>query len=359
MEILHEINLARFWKLFLSYKKTFIIVWIATAAWALMIGFSIPRTYMSEVKLAPEASNTPDIGALGSIGSMMGLKMGGLTGDDAIVPTLYPDVLQSPDFMLDVLNIKVSTKDGKIKNMPYKTYLTKHCKAEWWNAGMAWIVRKILPPKKEKSIYPSKDGQGSQLIMLSKEDGELLKLLKSCIDCSTDKKTDVISIQVVDQDPLVATILVDSISERLQTFITNYRTKKARVELKNIQNLHNKAYAEYQKAQKEYAQFADTHTDLVLNEYKVKEEYLENDMQLKFNVYSQLSAQLHATEAKVMQRTPVYTTIQAAMVPYKHIAPKKLTILLLYLILSTFGCFVWVYYKDRKKEEKQHSPLTE
>ena len=32
MEILHEINLARFWKLFLSYKKTFIIVWIATAA---------------------------------------------------------------------------------------------------------------------------------------------------------------------------------------------------------------------------------------------------------------------------------------------------------------------------------------
>ena len=60
-----------------------------------------------------------------------------------------------------------------------------------------------------------------------------------------------------------------------------------------------------------------------------------------------------------MQRTPVYTTIQAAMVPYKHIAPKKLTILLLYLILSTFGCFVWVYYKDRKKEEKQHSPLAE
>ena len=97
----------------------------------------------------------------------------------------------------------------------------------------------------------------------------------------------------------------------------------------------------------------------MLNEYKVKEEYLENDMQLKFNVYSQLSAQLHATEAKVMQRTPVYTTIQAAMVPYKHIAPKKLTILLLYLILSTFGCFVWVYYKDRKKEEKQHSPLAE
>lgn len=193
--------------------------------------------------------------------------------------------------------------------------------------------------------------------MLSKEDGELLKLLKSYIDCSTDKKTDVISIQVVDQDPLVATILVDSISERLQTFITNYRTKKARVELKNIQNLHNKAYAEYQKAQKEYAQFADTHTDLVLNEYKVKEEYLENDMQLKFNVYSQLSAQLHATEAKVMQRTPVYTTIQAAMVPYKHIAPKKLTILLLYLILSTFGCFVWVYYKDRKKKKSSIAPL--
>lgn len=195
--------------------------------------------------------------------------------------------------------------------------------------------------------------------MLSKEDDELLKLLKGCIDCSTDKKTDVITIQVIDQDPLAATILVDSISERLQTFITEYRTKKARAELKNIQNLYNKAYAEYQKAQKAYAQFADTHTELVLNEYKVKEESLENDLQLKFNIYSQLSAQLQASEAKVMQRTPVYTTIQAAMVPYKHIAPKKVIILLLHLILTTFGCFVWVYYKDRKNEEKLNNILTD
>lgn len=349
MEVLHEINIARFWKLLLKYKKAFVIAWGISAAWALMIGFSTPRTYMSEVKLAPESSQSA-LGGLSSLGSMMGIKVGSLDQDDAIMPTLYPDVLKSPDFMLDLMNVKVSTKDGKVKNVDYKTYLTKHCRATWWSAGINWLVKSIMPKDNQTSVIPATDGEGSRLIMLTRTDGELLKGLESMIQCDVDKKTDVISIQVIDQDPLVAAILVDSISSRLQAFITNYRTKKARGEVKHLQSLYTKAYADYQRAQKEYAAFTDAHTDVVLNQYKVREEDLENEMQLKYNVYSQLMVQLKAAEAKVMQRTPVYTTIQAAMVPYKHIAPKKITLLFLYLLLGTFICFLWVYYKDRKEE---------
>lgn len=349
MEILHEINLARFWKLFVAHRKTFFIVWSVAAAWALMVGFSTPRTYMSEVKLAPESSQSA-LGGLSSIGSMMGLKLGDMESSDAILPMLYPDVMESPDFLLDILNIKVSTKNGKVKDVDYKTYLVKHTRAQWWNAGMAWVVSKLKPKKNEKSVIPVKGSDEKQLIMLTADDGKLLENLSNSILCEVDKKTDVISIKVIDQDPLVAATLVDSISVRLQNFITDYRTKKARGEVRHLKELYDKAYADYQKAQKTYASFADSHTGVVLNEYKVKEEVLENDVQLKYNVFSQLTVQLKAAEAKVLQRTPVYTTIQAAMVPYRHMAPKKLVILLMYLTFATFGCFVWVYYKDRKAQ---------
>lgn len=349
MEVLHEINIGRFWKLLVSNIRKFAIAWGIAAAWALMIGFSTPRTYMSEVKLAPESSQSA-LGGLSSLGSMMGIKVGNLENDDAILPTLYPDVLKSPDFLLEVLKVKVSTKDGKVKDVDYKTYLTKHCKATWWAVGMDRLMNLFKSEETGTSITPSEDGEGSRLIMLTPTDGRLLKGLESLIQCNVDKKTDVISIKVIDQDPLVAAILVDSISTRLQVFITNYRTKKARGEVRHLQSLYDKSYADYQKAQREYAAFVDAHTDVVLSRYKVKEEDLENEVQLKYNVYSQMAVQLKAAESKVMQRTPVYTTIQAAMVPYKHIAPKRMVLLFLYLILATFICFLWVYYKERKQE---------
>lgn len=349
MEVLHEINIGRFWKLLVSNIRKFAIAWGIAAAWALMIGFSTPRTYMSEVKLAPESGQSA-LGGLSSLGSMMGIKVGGLDQDDAILPTLYPDVLKSPDFLLEVMKVKVSTKDGTVKDVDYKTYLTKHCKSTWWSAGFNGLMGLLKSKETATSIVPSGDGEGSQLIMLTRTDGELLKGLEKAIQCDVDKKTDVISIKVIDQDPLVAAILVDSISTRLQAFITNYRTKKARGEVKHLQKLYDKAYVDYQKAQKDYAGFVDAHTDVVLSQYKVKEEDLENEVQLKYNVYSQVAVQLKAAESKVLQRTPVYTTIQAAMVPYKHIAPKRMTILFLYLVLGTFICFLWVYYQERKQE---------
>lgn len=349
MEVLHEINIGRFWKLLVSNIRKFAIAWGIAAAWALMIGFSTPRTYMSEVKLAPESGQSA-LGGLSSLGSMMGIKVGGLDQDDAILPTLYPDVLKSPDFLLEVMKVKVSTKDGTVKDVDYKTYLTKHCKSTWWSAGFNGLMGLLKSKETATSIVPSGDGEGSQLIMLTRTDGELLKGLEKAIQCDVDKKTDVISIKVIDQDPLVAAILVDSISTRLQVFITNYRTKKARGEVKHLQKLYDKAYVDYQKAQKDYAGFVDAHTDVVLSQYKVREEDLENEVQLKYNVYSQVAVQLKAAESKVLQRTPVYTTIQAAMVPYKHIAPKRMTILFLYLVLGTFICFLWVYYQERKQE---------
>lgn len=348
MEILHEINLARFWKLVKDNWKIFIVVWVATSIFALIIGFSIPKTYKSEVKLAPESASN-NLGAMGSLGAMVGLKLGDMTSSDAIMPMLYPDVVSSPDFLLEVLKIRVTTKDKKVKDVDYKTYLTKYCKATWWSVAMHWVVSIFKKDDNSKSVITGKSADGTGMIMLTLKDGLLLKSLENNIICNVDKKTDVISISVIDQDPLVATILVDSISNRLQNFITDYRTKKARGDVKHLQNLFDKAHKDYKKAQQDYALYSDAHTDIVRNEYKVKLEDLENDVQLKYNIYSQLMLQLKAAQSKVLERTPVYTVIQAPMVPYKHIAPKKMTILFLYLFFATFICFVWLYYKERRK----------
>lgn len=354
MEVLHEINLARFWKLFKDKLPVFVIVWVLTAAFALMIGFSIPKTYESEMKLAPESSGG-SLGQLSSMASIIGMSMGNPKDEDAILPTLYPDVVGSADFVLDLLNIKVTKKDGSVKDMPYETYLNKCTKFTWWDRLLIGLKAAVFKNKDDdvKMAVASKGKAGGQKgpIMLSRKKMETIEYVqKAVVSCDVDKKTDVITIKAVDQDPLVATIIVDSVSARLQQFITDYRTKKARGEVAHLEQLFKKAQADYKKIQQEYAAYSDSHMDVMLDEYKVKITALENDMQLKYNVYSQLMVQLQTARAKVLERTPIYTTIEAPIVPSKHVAPKKLSILLVYLFLSTFVCFLVLYYKERKKE---------
>lgn len=348
MEILHEINLARFWKLVKDNLKVFVWVWVITIAWALMVGFSIPKTYKSVVKLAPE-SVSGGLGALGSIGSMMGLKLGDIKTEDAIIPFLYPDVVSSPDFLLGVLNIPVTTPDGKVKNVDYRTYLTKHCDAAWWDV-ISLKIRSLFRSNKKKAQTGSA-GLSTDIPVLTRDDEEIIKMLQNSILCTIDKKTDVITIAVIDQDPYVAAMMVDSVSSRLQNFITEYRTKKAKSNVAHLQKLYNEAEAEYRKSQQKYASYSDSHLGAVLNEYKVKLEDLENEMQMNYNMTSQLMLQLRTAQAKVQERTPIYTIVQAPYVPYRHLAPKKLTILILYLFTTTLACFIWLYYKERKREK--------
>lgn len=84
----------------------------------------------------------------------------------------------------------------------------------------------------------------------SKIDIDVSKMIAENISCLVDKKTSVILISVTDQDPMVAAIIADTIQSRLQYYITDYRTKKARNDMKYYTKLYNEARSAYLKAQK-------------------------------------------------------------------------------------------------------------
>lgn len=67
--------------------------------------------------------------------------------------------------------------------------------------------------------------------------------------------------------------------------------------------------------------------ELVLETYKTKETDLENEMQLKYNIYTQMTNQLQIARAKLIEKTPVYAVIQPAVVPIKKSGPKRLIII--------------------------------
>ena len=159
--------------------------------------------------------------------------------------------------------------------------------------------------------------------------------MRDNIKISTDKKTGIISIATVAQDPMVARMLADATRTQLQKYIIEYRTKKLRNDVNHYQSLVNQAKKEYEKVRKEYGQISDADIDVVLKSVKLKQNDLENDMQLKYNTYTTLMAQLKAADAKLQEHTPVFTTIQGAEVPVKPSGPKRM-LFVLEMFISAF-----------------------
>jgi len=154
---------------------------------------------------------------------------------------------------------------------------------------------------------------------------------------------------VTDQDPVISAVMADSIKNRLQAFITQYRTQKARNDLAYMEKLFVEAKEEYVTARQQYAAYSDANQDLILQTYRAKQEDLENEMQLKYNAYTQMYEQLQISKAKVQESTPAFTVVQSASVPLKHINKSKLMVMTIFMFLGfvlRVLILMWQHRKD-------------
>ena len=231
-------------------------------------------------------------------------------------------------FVAGLFNIKVESQDGEIK-CNYYDYLTKYASRPWWEYVAGWI----------KNLFPKEDSAKGRkefdpYYLSKKEDGVAKKIRKN-ITINIDKKTSVITIEVDAQDPLICRSLADSVKERLQVFITNYRTNKSRIDEEYYKKLALSSKAEYEKARQLYSSYSDSNMDIMLESYRAKQTDLENDMQLKYNTYTTIMTQYQAARAKVQERTPAFTLVKGAAVPVKPSGPKRMLFVIAMCFLAT------------------------
>lgn len=132
----------------------------------LIVGFSIPKEYSTEVTLAPESASKVNAGSMGALAAMAGINLGGSVGEDALSPELYPDIVKSTPFLLELFDVRVKDQKGKIDTTLY-AYLDKYQRSPWMGAVMSapfkalgWTLSlfKDKPEKKEGKIDPFQVG---------------------------------------------------------------------------------------------------------------------------------------------------------------------------------------------------------
>ncbi len=310
--------------------------------------FSKPRYYTSDIRLAPEMESSGAGGTLGALASSFGFDLGDMQTSDAITPLLYPDLMEDNGFVSSLMGIKVVSQDGEI-NTTYHDYLQFKQDYAWWVYPIKWLKR-LLPKKEDKG---GSKGKYDPYNISLKEDG-IYSAARSKINIDIDKKTGVITIGVEAQDPLICKTMADSIKEKLQIFITEYRTNKARTDYEYYKRLTSEAKQDYEKIRRQYASMADASTNVKLKSVEMKMEDTENDMQLKFNTYTTINAQLQAAKAKVQEKTPVFTVLKGAAVPVKPAGPKRMIFVAAMLFLAAIGTVLYIFMDELKRVAAQH-----
>lgn len=324
------------WKLF-AWSILGVIVF------SLVFVFTIPRYYACKVMLAPEATNNSGLNSL-----MSSFGLGEMeTTDDAISPRLYPDLMTSNDFIVSMFPVEITTKDGELTTT-YYDYLLNHNESVWYVSLLGKLKEQFKSEESEVNVSGMQGRTFSPAFILTEDQYNVAQVISNKIQCDYDKKTGVVSVTVKDLDPLVCALIADTVSKRLQDFILDYRTKKARNDLDYAQRIYTQTKAEYEESNERYVAAVDANWDIVNETAKARLETLSNDKTLKYQTFSTITQKLEAAKAKLQEATPVITVLQGSSVPQKPAGPKRVFITLALMFVACFVCTTYIIAQNKR-----------
>ena len=293
----------------------------------LVVAFSMPREYTVTVTLSPESGSSSSSGLMG-MASMLGLGNISVSNEDALNVSLFPDIMASTPFALELYGMQVRPENSD-------TTLALHRFME--GQSKSWFGYLFALPGMAVGGVMSLFGDMEKMAAREIPDPFLMS-------AEADKTTGITTISVTLQDPVVAAVVADSVVHKLQAYITAYRTKKATEDFKYQEMLYEKAKEEYYQIQKEYAAFQDRNQLVTLNAVKVEGERMETQLKLASQIYQQAATQLELLRAKIQEDKPVFAVVEPATVPLKPSAPRKVLILIGFMFLAFVGSAAWILF---------------
>lgn len=306
----------------------------------ILIALGTPKQYSVSITLSPEMGS----GKSGSgLASMAASFLGGSIGSDspdALNATLTPDIVTSTPFLMELFDARVVSQDKQI-DTTFTAYLDEQ-KSSWMGyvlkaPGMAISGIKSLFSEKKEKTETIQEGT----IELNEEDAAKLEGLRQQIMADVDKKTAITTLSVTLQDPKVTATIADSVVSKLQQYITAYRTRKAKEDCQYLEKLYKERQQEYYDAQQRYARYVDANSNVVFQSTLAERERLQNDMNLAYQVYSQVAQQLQVARAKVQEEKPVFAVVEPAVVPLNPSGTSRKVIVLGFIFLAVAFTGAW------------------
>lgn len=308
----------------------------------ILIALGTPKQYTVSITLSPEMGSSKSGSGLASMAaSFLGASVGA-DSPDALNATLAPDIVASTPFLLELFHARVVSQDKQI-DTTFTAYLDEQ-KSSWMGyvlkaPGMAiGGIKSLFTNEEKEDTVTVQEGA----IELNEKDAAKLGSLRKTITAEADKKTGITTLSVTLQDPKVTATMADTVVSKLQQYISAYRTSKAKEDCQYLEMLYKERQQEYYAAQQRYARYVDANSNMVFQSTMAERERLQNDMNLAYQVYSQVAQQLQVARAKVQEEKPVFAVVEPAVVPLYPSGTSRKVIVVGFVFLAVALTSAWM-----------------
>ncbi len=333
-------------------KRMFIIKVVALGAVVgVLAALLSPKEYKSTATLMPEYSTESQGGAsslLRQYGGLLGMSGGSYASNsNAIRVDLYPNIVQSTNFQLKLMDqpFYFSDIDAEATLFDYYTELNSPgvlgILAEYTIGLPGKILGAILPKKELMTTVPG-EAKESMVLNLSKDEVEVIKILREKITAALDEESGIVSVSVTLPDNVAAAAVTEYTITELTEYLTEYRTEKVLRDLTFVEEQLATAEARFEEAQLTLAEFRDSNQGTLSAKAQTEEQRLNSEYQIAFNLYNGLTQQYEEAKLKVQEETPVFKTLEAVQVPLEDETSGAM-ILLVFIMLSGIGSIGWIF----------------
>lgn len=289
--------------------------------------------FISEAKIMPEMNNSSGdmFKRLASVAGFAGMDLSDAEGVDAVRPDLYPNVLQSTPFILQLIDKPIITTTGQ--RLTVGQFLLPD--------DDRWSLKKLLGFGRKDDLKGSSPNKLGGPVRLTSRQQELVEDIGKRISAKLDTRSGIITITAKMPDANVAASVAQQSMDYLTQYVTNYRTEKARQDLQFYTQRLHEAQKRYQTAQFNVFQYNDQHKYYVVQAATMDKQRREAELSIAQTVYSELSRQFEQAKLKVQERTPIFKILEPAQVPLKRTSPKRTIIV---LVFSSIGLLAGIMY---------------
>ena len=318
----------------------------------LVVSFFSEKEYTAEITIVPQTGESKALsGNIGGLAAMAGINLGNIGGEMGVSPILYPKIVKSVSFQLELLKTPLSIERFD-KKVSYSEYYSKFYSPSLlgymkkYTLGLPGLIIKSL---KTKNISTNEFNLEGDFFIVSIDNKLLLERLEKQLTVSVNEKEGFVVLSANMPEAKSAAELVYSAQKKLQDYIIKFKIEKSQEQLKFIIKRYKEKEKEFTVVQKRLASFIDENKDVTSALAKTKLEQLRSEYDLVYNVFLELAKQVESQKIKVKEDTPVFTVIDPISIPFERSFPKRGRTMLLFIILGVFVGVIIIGVKSLKK----------
>ena len=349
-----------------AQRKLIIVVFLLFIMLAFVDYKLSPAEYQSEASVILESGSGNGTTAAALAGLLSGAPAAS-SGGETFGPAMYPKIVSSQAFLNALAVIKIPanpySKDSitleeyfakgaphsffqKVKNLPTSI-------AHLFSRSTKDPAPKVIPLPKNEDTTLTVQSQISAnmffsnkvppIVQLEGQRSMVITILRPRIKVKVADGEVTVSVKM--PDSFLAAAVNKILLEQLINYVTAFKTMKQRTSIDFLQRRFAESKGVYMAEQQSLAGLKDNSLGVIFQSAQTRQQVLENELTIAFNVYNQFAVQLEAAKIELKKETPMFRVLEPISLPSPQVEPSFSSTIIKYILFAIVLSFLMVGYR--------------